>query len=185
MAFRALALALVGAVLLTACDEGRDYRADLGDDEYDLEAMALQPDDLPAGFEQREGINFELEEWADIFGSDDPEATARQLEAQGWLRNWVTEATPPRFGKVLTVRTVSTLYTNVAAARESTEKFACGLPIQLSKPIDPFIVPDMADQSNGFFVEEAIDDAGTTLTYTTVCFRTGRIVHVVQEASLP
>ncbi len=185
MAFRAIALALVSAVLLTACDEGRDYDSSQGDDAYDLEAMALQQADLPAGFQQAAGYSFEPEEWAEIFGSDDPEATVRQLEAQGWLKNWVSVATPDMFGPVLNIRSVSTLYTNEDTARESTDRFACGLPLSLNVPLDPFVVPEMADQSNGFYVEEAIDESGTSLVYTTVCFRTGRIVHVVQQASLP
>ena len=185
MAFRVIALALVGAVLLSACDQGTDYDSNRGDDAYDLEAMALQVSDLPADFEQAPGYSFGPEEWAEIFGSDDPEATVRQLEAQGWLKNWVTEATPPQFGAVLNIRSVSTLYTNEGSAKESTERFACGLPLSLNVQLDPFIVPDIADQSNGFFVEEEIDGSGTTLVYTTVCFRTGRIVHVVQQASLP
>ena len=185
MAVRALAFLLVGTVLLAGCGEDSKYHSNLGDDDYHLDEMALQPEDLPAGFEQTEGVAFSSEEWAEVFGSDDAEATLRQLEAQGWLRNWVTESVPPRLGKTLNVRSVSTLYTNEAAAKESTEKFACGLPIQLSTQLDPFIVPKLGDQSNGFFMEEPIDDQGTTLMYTTVCFRTGRIVHVVQEASLP
>ncbi len=185
MRFRALALMLAGVALFSACDEGNDYPADRGDDDYDLAAMALAESDLPAGFEQIPGAVFSSEEWAEVFGSDDPEAKLRQLEAQGWLRNYVTESVPPRFGKVLNVRSISTLYTNEKAAEESTAKFACGLPIDSSKPIDEFIVPKIADQSNGFFVEEAIDEEGTTLMYTTVCFRTGRIVHVIQEAALP
>jgi hypothetical protein len=147
--------------------------------------MALGQDDLPSGFQQIPGTEFTGSEWAEVFGSDDPEAKQQQLEAQGWLKNYVTESVPPRFGKVLNIRSVSTLYTNEKAAQESTAKFACGLPIDTSKPIDEFIVPKIADQSNGFFVEEAIDEEGTTLMYTTVCFRTGRIVHVVQVAALP
>lgn len=185
MALRVVALAVLSAFFLSACATGRDYPSNRGDDDYDLSAMALTLGDLPAGFEQREGVEFSNEEWAEIFGSDDPEATVRQLEAQGWLKNWVTESVPPRFGRVLNIRSVSTLYTDEAAAVESTEEFACGLPLQLSVPLDPFIVPKIADQANGFFMEEAIDEEGTTLRYTTVCFRTGRIVHVVQEASLP
>ena len=185
MAVRALALLLVGTFLLTACGEETKYPTNRGDDDYHLDEMALLPRDLPAGFEQAPGLAFTGEEWAEVFGSDDPEASQRQLEAQGWLRNWVTESVPPRFGKTLNVRSVSTLYTNEATAKESTEKFACGLPIELSTQLDPFIVPTLGDQSNGFFMEEPIDDQGTTLMYTTVCFRTGRIVHVVQEASLP
>jgi hypothetical protein len=185
MIHRALALVVLGAVFLVACGEEDSYHSDRGDEDYKLEQMALTPEDLPSGFQQTEGVSFTGEEWAEVFGSDDPEATLRQLEAQGWLRNWVTESVPPRFGKTLNVRSVSTLYTNEAAAKESTEKFACGLPIELSAPLDPFIVPKMADQSNGFFLEEEIDENGTTLMYTTICFRTGRIVHVVQQASLP
>jgi hypothetical protein len=147
--------------------------------------MALAEIDLPNGFQQGEGFEFTAEEWAQLFDSDDPEATMRQLEAQGWLRNWVTEAAPDSFGRVLNIRSLSTLYTDEAAARDSTEKFACGLPVGLNVPLDPFIVSKIGDQTNGFFLDEAIDASGTTLTYTTVCFRTGRIVHVVQEGSLP
>ena len=185
MRFRAFALLLAGVALLGACDSGKNYDSDKGDDDYDLAAMALGQDDLPSGFQQIPGTEFTGSEWAEVFGSDDPEAKQQQLEAQGWLKNYVTESVPPRFGKVLNIRSVSTLYTNEKAAQESTAKFACGLPIDTSKPIDEFIVPKIADQSNGFFVEEAIDEEGTTLMYTTVCFRTGRIVHVVQEAALP
>lgn len=186
MRLRAVALLVAGAALVSACnDDGKEYPSDKGDEEYDLAAMALQASDLPAGFEQIPGTEFTGEEWAAVFGSDDPEARQRQLEAQGWLKNYVTESVPPRFGKVLNVRSVSTLYTNEKAAEDSTREFACGLPIDSAQPIDEFIVPKIADQSNGFFVEEEIDDQGTTLMYTTVCFRTGRIVHVVQEAALP
>lgn len=185
MRLRAVALLVAGAALLGACDEGKDYHSNKGDDEYDLAAMALRQGDLPTGFEQIPGTEFTGEEWAQVFGSDDPEARQAQLEAQGWLKNYVTEAVPPRFGKVLNVRSVSTLYTNEKAASDATAQFACGLPIESSRPIDEFIVPKLADQSNGFFVEEEIDEQGTTLMYTTVCFRTGRIVHVVQEAALP
>jgi hypothetical protein len=185
MRFRAFALFAAGVALFSACDSGKDYDADKGDDDYDLAAMALDEGDLPTGFQQIPGTEFTGTEWAEVFGSEDPEAKQRQLEAQGWLRNYVTESVPPRFGKVLNVRSVSTLYTNEKAAEESTAKFACGLPIDTAEPIDEFIVPKIADQSNGFFVEEAIDEEGTTLMYTTVCFRTGRVVHVVQEAALP
>ena len=185
MRLRAAALLIAGAALLAACDEGKDYDSDRGDEDYDLAAMALRQEDLPAGFEQIPGTEFTGEEWAQVFGSDDPEARQAQLEAQGWLKNYVTEAVPPRFGKILNVRSVSTLYTNEDTASRATAEFACGLPIESSRPIDEFIVPKLADQSNGFFVEEEIDEQGTTLMYTTVCFRTGRIVHVVQEAALP
>jgi hypothetical protein len=181
----ALALIALGGLFLVACDSGDKYHSNLGDEDYRLEEMALRQGDLPAGFQQGEGFSFSVEEWAEVFGSDDPEATARQLEAQGWLRNWVTESVPARFGKTLNVRSVSTLYTNEQAASESTAKFACGLPVGLNVQLDPFIVPKMGEESNGFFHEERIDEQGTTLVYTTVCFRTGRIVHVVQEASLP
>lgn len=193
MAFRASVLALLAAgLLLTACDQGRDYPTNRGDGDYNLEAMALTESDLPAGFTQGDGFEFSSDEWAQLFDTDDADATVRQLEAQGWLRNWVTEATPASFGRVLNIRSISTLYADESAAKESTEKFACGLPVSLSVPLKPFnrlqdqsIVPKIGEQTNGFFVDENIDAAGTTLTYTTVCFRTGRIVHVIQEGALP
>lgn len=185
MAIRALALAFLGAALLSSCSQGTNYATNRGDGEYNLEAMALTQNDLPRGFTQGDGFEFKADEWAQLYNSDDPDATVRQLEAQGWLRNWVTEATPDSFGRVLNIRSISTLYTDEKAAQESTEKFACGLPVPLSEKLEPFIVSKIGEETNGFFLDEAIDANGTTLTYTTVCFRTGRIVHVVQQGSLP
>lgn len=185
MAHRALALLAFGALFLAACGNDDKYHSNLGDNDYRLEDMALRQEDLPAELRQTDGFSFTVEEWAQVFDSNDPEATARQLEAQGWLRNWVTESQPSRLGKTLNVRSVSTLYTNEDAARDSTDKFACGLPIGLNVQLDPFIVPKLGDQSYGFFHEQRFDDDGTSFANTTICFRTGRIVHAIQEVTLP
>ncbi len=187
MALRALALLLVGIPLLAACDQGRDYPSDKGDDEYDLAAMSLQVGDMPVDFTMQEidEPSFDNERWAnEVFESDDPEAKARQLDAQGRLRNHVAAFTPPGLGRVLAITAMSTLYTNDKAAQESVDRFACGLPINESVPLDPFIVPTVGDQSAGFFVTQD-NEGGLTFIDTTFCFRTGRIVHSFQQTSLP
>lgn len=186
MAFRALALVLLGAVLFTACDSGRDYPSNKGDDEYDLAAMALTEGDMAKDFAKQDIDEpaFTNEQWAEVFDTDDLEGKLRQLEAQGRLTNHVTAFTPPGLGKVLAVTAVSTLYTDDKAAEEATNRFACGLPIKDSEPLDPFVVPRLADQATGFFVHQE-NSGGISFVDTTVCFRTGRIVHALQQTSLP
>lgn len=187
MVLRALALLTVSLVLLTACDDGRDYPSDKGDGDYDLAAMSLRESDMPKDFVQQEieQPSFDNERWAsEVFDTDDPEGKASQLDAQGRLTNHVSAFTPPGLGKVLSITAVSTLYTNDAAAEESINRFACGLPINESVPLTPFITPDIADQSTGFYVSQD-NGSGLTFTDTTLCFRTGRIVHALQQTSLP
>ncbi|MEO8540140.1 MAG: hypothetical protein ABI577_10410 [bacterium] len=187
MAVRALALLLVSIPLLAACSEGRDYPSNKGDGDYDLAAMSLRESDMPPDFVQQQIDEpaFDNQRWAtEVFDTDDPEAKAAQLDAQGRLTNHVAAFTPPGLGKVLSITSVSTLYTNDKAAEEATNRFACGLPIKESVPLEPFIVPKIADQTTGFFVAQ---DNGSGLTFvdTTLCFRTGRIVHALQQTSLP
>lgn len=187
MALRALALLLVGIPLFAACDQGREYPSNKSDDEYDLSSMSLRPGDMPPNFEMQEieEPSFDNERWAnEVFETDDPEAKARQLDAQGRLRNHVAAFTPPGLGKVLAITAMSTLYTNDKAAEEATDRFACGLPINESVPLDPFIVPTIGEQSTGFFVTQE-NQGGLTFIDTTFCFRTGRIVHAFQQTSLP
>ncbi len=186
MALRAFALILASAALLAACDDDRSYDPGRGDDEYDLAAMSLTEADMPADFTRQEieEPEFSNEEWAEVFDTDDIDAKLRQLEAQGRLKNYVSAFSPPGLGKVLAVTAVSTLYTNEKAAQEATDRFACGLPINDSVPLDPFLVPKVGEQTVGFFVHQE-NDSGLSFTDTTICFRTGRIVHALQQTSLP
>lgn len=181
----ALALPAV-ALLFTACDDGRDYPASFGDGDYDLAAMALRAADLPAGFEAQDVPDpaFDNESWALFFETNDPEAKQAQLEAQGRLTNHVTAFAPGGLGRVLAITNVSTLYTDTEAARQSLEKFACGLPINDSIQLEPFLVPSIGDGAAGFFVRQE-NDGSTTFVDTTLCFRTGRIVHAIQQTSIP
>ena len=187
MRLRVLALCLLSIPLFVACDEGRTYPTNKGDDEYDLAAMALRETDMPKDFTQQEIAepSFDNERWAnEVFDTDDPEAKQAQLDAQGRLTNHVVAFTPPGLGKILSITAVSTLYTNEKQAQESIDRFACGLPINESTPLTPFVTPKIADQTTGFFVSQ---DSGSGLTFidTTMCFRTGRIVHAFQQTSLP
>ncbi len=185
--WRIQALALPAlALLLTACDGGRDYPASFGDSDYDLAAMALRAIDLPAGFEAQDVPDpaFDNESWAFFFETNDPEAKQAQLEAQGRLTNHVAAFAPAGLGRVLAVTNVSTLYTDAEAARQSLEKFACGLPINDSIQLEPFLVPNIGDGAAGFFVRQE-NDGSTTFVDTTLCFRTGRIVHAIQQTSIP
>lgn len=192
MVLRALALATVSAALFTACDSGTDYPSNLGDDEYNLEAMALTEADMPPGLEFVGSGEIPKEDWAlnfDVNDEEELDAKVAQLEAQGWLRNYVAEGGLRGFGKLLGVKSISTLYTNETAAIDAAERFACGLPIELSEPLEDIkFIPKMGEQTVAFYHRRPITDENgeTILTFidTTICFRTGRIVHAVQETAI-
>lgn len=189
-----VAFAVAIAAWFTAEDDDADYSANRGDGDYDLENMTFREADMP------EGVIFlgsaeidDVQEWAGAYFPDEEpgeideqefNAKVAQLEAQGWLRSSVAEGRRPAFF-LLGVKSFSTLYTNVERATESADKFACGLPIELSEQLEEFTVPKIADQSVGFrHRREFMDESGNVLfsfVDTTVCFRTGRIVHVVQD----
>jgi hypothetical protein len=193
MGLRALALLVVGIPLLAACNDSRNYSSNLADEKYDLAAMSLTEGDLPKGF-TRQALGdpdeaslhqFDNAAWSErVFDTEDPEGKKAQLDAQGRITNYVNLFSPPNPGPVLNVTTISTLYTDEKAAAEATSRFACGLPIKDTQPLDEFFVPTVADQSTGFFVVEE-NDGGVNFVDTTVCFRTGRIVHALQQTSLP
>ena len=190
----ALAVAITAAL---TSDNGADYNANRGDGDYDLEHMALTESDMPQGVVfVGAGEVDSVRRWATSFFDvpteeiDEQELAAKvaQIEAQGWIRNSIAEGGNPGFGKILGVKSVSTLYNNEEAAQESTTRFACGLPIELSEQLEEFIVPDIADQAVGFMHRRPLTDefGDTVITFvdTTVCFRTGRIVHAVQQTSI-
>jgi len=183
----------IGVALAAAISDrgGTDYNPNRGDGDYDLEHMALTEADMPAGIEFAGSGDFSAEEWASLFDvvdEDELAAKISQLEAQGWVKNYVAEGGRPGFAKLLGVKSVSTLYTNEAAANEAATRFACGLPIELSEQLEEFRVPSIGEQSVGFNHRRPLrDDNGEiviTFVDTTVCFRTGRIVHAVQQTAL-
>ena len=186
MLIRTGALLVLGATLLfSACDDGRTY-PEKGDDQYDLASMALREDDLPAGFTQQDigEAEFTNEQWAEFYGVDDVEAKLAQLKAQSRIRSHVTTFQPKELGRVFSITAVSTVYETDKAAAESSTKFACGLPIDDKQPLEPFGVPAIGQASNGFFVSNT-SQSGLRTVDTTVCFRTGRVLHAVQQTGLP
>jgi hypothetical protein len=188
MRFRISAALALGAVLVlgsTACKSSRTY-ANKADDGYDLAAMSLSPADLPAGFDDA-GLPdhvFDNSQWADVLGAADPTAKQTQLDAQGRIKAYVSVFQAQSLGRILSITSISTLYKDVKSATDSEKQYACGIPIDDKTPLDSFAVPTLGDQSAGFL---SVQDRGNgqSFTDTNFCFRTGRIVHVVQQTSIP
>ncbi|MCZ2109563.1 MAG: hypothetical protein LC118_08340, partial [Dehalococcoidia bacterium] len=76
------------------------------------------------------------------------------------------------------------LYTDEKSADVAEKQYACDVPVADGTPMDPFVVPKLGNHSSGFFVSQD-RGGGQSFTDTTFCFRTGRILHVVQQTSLP
>ena len=183
--FAALLIGALAFTLLAACSE-EPYATDLADDEYKLEAMILQEEDLPSGyFRQQEGA-FDNEEFAVLFPVDDTDAKKRQLDAQGRIRNYVAifawENPVEHFGRPLTFTAQSTLYADVPAADEAMRN-NCGLLIGDETPLEDFFVPRIGERGVGFRYSEPQDVIGEAVELN-ICFRTGRIVHAVVQSGL-
>jgi hypothetical protein len=148
--------------------------------------MALHQEDLPSGFEagQLDDPEFDNTRWVDVFDTDDPEGKLAQLDAQGRLRSYVTAFQPAELGKVFSITAVSTLYTDVDAARRSEAQYGCGLPIEDKVATTPFDVPKLGDEATGFFIRNQSANGLTTID-TNLCFRTGRVLHAIQQTGLP
>lgn len=187
MKFRAILLALGAMLVLAACDDGPSYDKKWGDDEYDLEAMVLTDDDMPAGILRQQERSFDNSEWSEVFGADDPELKKNQLDAQGRLRNFVAyfawDEPIQHLGRTISVTSQSTLYVDEQAARDAIRKYACGLLIDDKDPLEEFQAPRLADQSVAFFVVQEQENFGKTVD-TAICFRTGRVVHAVMQTGL-
>jgi hypothetical protein len=196
MSFRpfALAIAVAAAVTLVACDSGRTYPDQKADDEYHLDEMRLTEADLPAGLTEADLPTHEFDNaaWVNLFGADDPEGNQKALDAQGRLRGYVATFQADKLGKVLGVTSFSTLYKDVASAKDAQAQHDCGVPLNDSVIPTAFDVPKLADGATGFFSPNYNADstdpsqaAGGSLRDTNLCFRTGRILNVVQSESIP
>lgn len=189
------------ALYLTRDDGGGsgDYAIDLGDDDYDLVAMALRNADVPTGLGLTVRAEFDNEEWAQIFDETDVERYKAQFDAQKRVRNLVSvfawmPGEPAKPGLALNVLSQSTLYETEEAAADAVAGAAlCGLQVDQRAPVTEFEVPRLADQSAGFHIDSdtiVIDvdsitqeETNAKIIETVVCFRTGRVVHgVVQRA---
>lgn len=186
-----LAASLVATLAASCGGDGRSYPAGRSDSDYDLRAMALKVDDLPRGFTQTEITQppgspgqFDNERWSLIINSDEADTLLSQLEAQGRLNNFVSAFGPSGLGPVLAVTSVSTLYTDVEAARASVERFVCGLPLETTVALEGFSVPTVGDGASGFFVRQSDGQGQPTFVDTTICFRTGRVIHAIQQTSV-
>lgn len=177
---------LVLALTLSACDSGRSYPVNKDDGDYNLAAMALHQEDLPAGFEagQLDQPEYDNTQWVDVYDPQDPDAKLAQLESQGRLRGYVSAFQPAELGRVFGITAVSTLYTDADLAERSAREFGCGLPVDDKVATTPFEVPKIGDGASGFFIRNQGSNGLTTID-TNVCFRTGRVLHAIQQTGLP
>jgi hypothetical protein len=188
MRLRFSAVLAIGALVVlatAACKSDRSY-SNKSDDAYDLAAMSLSAADLPAGFDDA-GLPdhvFDNQQWADVLGADDPQAKQAQLDAQGRIKSYVSVFQAQKLGRILSITSISTLYKDVKAATEAEKQYACGIPIDDKTPLDPFTVPPLGDHSTGFVTQQDRGN-GQSFSDTNLCFRTGRVVHVVQQTSIP
>jgi hypothetical protein len=189
MHFRALALisgAILAVLVLAGCSSSRTYNTTQDDSKYNLKDMALSLDDVPNGLNEFQLANHEFDNqtWAGIFGAADPAAKQKALDEQGRVNSYVAVFSADQAAKVVGVTSISTLYKDVNAAKESQAKYACGAPVDDGQPLTPMYVPKMGDESSGFLIQTD-QGTGVMAVQTTVCFRTGRIMNVVQESSIP
>jgi hypothetical protein len=196
MLFRALALSagIAALMLFAACGSDRTYSASKGDDDYNLAAMALTQADMPAGLEEVELPDhvFDNESWAGLFGADDPAAKQKAYESQGRLKTYLALFQAQQFGRILSVTSYSTLYTDVNAAIEAQSKWDCGIPLNDGVVPSPFTPVQIGDKSTGFITasyntnaDDPSQNFGGQFSDANLCFRTGRILHVVQQSSVP
>ncbi|GAB4323154.1 MAG: hypothetical protein Kow0010_04350 [Dehalococcoidia bacterium] len=184
--FAALVLLLVAAGALAGCG-GEKYPSDLADDAYSLRSMLLTADDIPFAMQEVVVDEFDNEEWAAGFETEDPVAKRRQFEAQGRIRNalavFAWESPIEHLGSPRIITTQSTLYEDVDAARASLQGI-CGLPFDDATIADlrEFPVKGVGDESVGLFLVNRAEIGA--IIDTIVCFRTGRVVHAVTQNGL-
>jgi hypothetical protein len=193
--FAPLLLAAGTLLVFAGCSSDKTYNTSKGDDQYDLEAMLLRNADLPVGMVEQQTLGFDNQDWAQTT-SDDPEKQATILDQQQRIRNQVAvyaRQDSSQLGRVFRVTSQSTLYKDgtSAAAALTNPMAACGTQPPAAKEIaEDFAVPKIGEQSIGFILsrDNARDpDTGQQspkFVETTVCFRTGRIVHAVTQLAL-
>jgi curved DNA-binding protein CbpA len=189
--FAVVALILV----VVANDDDEEAFPDRDDDDYDLEAMRLRDQDMPAGFEWTDSVEFTNEEWRQLFFAqedlEDPEiieeeleAKLRELESEGRIRNLLSVYQSEELGRTLGIFSISTLYDDADSASESLTLY-CGLPVDERRNLElrPLQMPALGDESSGFISDGVM--SSPLYSETTFCFRTGRVVHAISLASLP
>jgi len=194
MLFRVTAAGLGCLLLITtaaACGNGRTYSTTKADASYNLGAMALRQSDVPSGLAEQAVVHdYDNAAWAKIMGATDATAETKDLtDNVGRVRSYVAAFSAPQIQKVYEVIGISTLYTTVDKAEKQIAGY-CGVPATAAAPAAAarFSVPKIGDEATGFFVTEQRADASgnpQTFTDTTLCFRTGRILHAVQTTSVP
>ncbi|MCC6381241.1 MAG: hypothetical protein IT304_01975 [Dehalococcoidia bacterium] len=178
---------LAAALFLAACAGDSSYPVDRRDDAYDLAAMRLRPADLPAGYEEADIAQheFDNDDWVKVTGAADADARKAQLDAQGRLRAYVSVYQPKQLGRVFSINAISTLYTDANKADQSAVKFLCGTPTDDKALTEPFPPPSLGDQSVGFLVPPTgVANGDPPISETTLCFRTGRILHAITLTGL-
>jgi hypothetical protein len=189
-----IALMALAAFLLAGCRGGgsRTYPVDLPDEDHDLPAMQVSENDMPfEGMQLAIADSFTNEEWARAFATQNPlldyEQKVIQLDAQGRVLGHLALFSWPdptrNLGKILQVESHAIIYRDEEAASNAISLRACGLLIGDDRPLEPFDVPRVADESAGFFHRSDFGMLGTAVD-TIVCFRTGRLVHAVVQNGL-
>ena len=182
-------LAALGLVFLAACaGDEEQFATNLPDDEYPLEDMLLDLEDLPLAMENANTNTFDNGEWAQLFDVENLRGKVNQLEARGRIIGAVREFSwnEPftHLGGPALITIQSTLYADVESAEDSMSLY-CGSLINERTVTDytDFWVADIGDGAEGFIVGQPTTEIGR-LVETVVCFRTGRIVHAVAQNGL-
>jgi len=188
MHFRVSVLVLGATLLFSACSSGPKYITNKPDDSYDLQAMSLAEEDLPAGYLQQDSRIFNNQDWAAAIAApgDDPQTKQKQLDAQGRISGAATifswDNPGEHLGHPYQIATQSTLYATATDASKAL-KLLCDLPIDPTAPLTDFKVTSLGDEATGFMSTQAVQGFGDSID-TAVCFRTGRIVHSVVQSGL-
>jgi hypothetical protein len=191
MLLRFSALAMAGLVLfgVAACTSSRNYSMTRPDKDYDLAAMALTEQEMPGGLKPAvlNQHDYSNADWVAtlrtaqiIDPSGDATKQTKQLDDEGRISNWVSVYSAASLGRIIGVTTVSTLYKTAGQADTAMAKDLCGLPLDTTQQTAPLAVPRMADATSGF---QTVANGG--LVNSTLCIRTGRIIHAIQETNVP
>jgi hypothetical protein len=189
MYFRVSVLVLGAALLFSACSSGPKYATNKSDDSYDLQAMSLAEEDLPAGYLQQDARIFNNQDWAAVMPpGDDPQGIQNKLDAEGRLSgaaaifSWDNPS--EHLGRPYQIATQSTLYSTAAEASKALQQYFCDVLIDPTSPqITDFKVTGIGDEAVGFMSTTTVQGFGDSID-TAVCFRTGRILHAVIQSGL-